>query len=172
MVSLADREHMYVHYLRCPDTECRKIISPDILSNHGFLTKKLKSLYKNASFKPASLGVAEQDFDKDFRDYMVKHSWALCTCGYCIERLDGCNHMICRCGRHFCYNCQTNLSPGDGNYTCPKCAGPEAEYQIAAPAPPPPRRLFCFQCGMQRSRRRVPFTHDTLRQHEWDAHGY
>ena len=173
MASYADREHLYVHYLRCPNAECRKKISPDILAKHGLLTKKLKSLHENAHFKPASLGVAAQDFDKDMRDRMVKFKLAMCTCGRIIERSNGCNHMICKCGRHFCYNCQTDLG-GDRNYTCPKCQGPEAEnqYQIAAPAPPPSRRLSCFQCGKQRSRRRVPFTQDTLRQHEWDAHGY
>eukprot|EP00775_Hariotina_reticulata_P012513 gene12513-12647_t len=35
-------------------------------------------------------------------------SWKRCPsagCGHVVERIDGCNHMLCRCGVDFCYAC-------------------------------------------------------------------
>jgi hypothetical protein len=36
-----------------------------------------------------------------------KH-WKRCpSCKHVVERSVGCNHMVCRCGCHFCYSCGT-----------------------------------------------------------------
>ncbi|KAJ6503750.1 hypothetical protein C8R45DRAFT_1060395 [Mycena sanguinolenta] len=34
-------------------------------------------------------------------------------CGARIYKTHGCNHMICRCGTHFCWRCEKRLAPGD-----------------------------------------------------------
>lgn len=32
--------------------------------------------------------------------------WKRCpSCRHMVERLTGCNHMVCRCGNAFCYAC-------------------------------------------------------------------
>ena len=32
--------------------------------------------------------------------------WTRCTkCGYVLERIDGCDHMTCKCGAQFCFQC-------------------------------------------------------------------
>jgi hypothetical protein len=31
--------------------------------------------------------------------------WECPNCSVCIERNEGCNHMMCKCGTRFCYNC-------------------------------------------------------------------
>ena len=171
MVTLADREQLYAHHLRCPEVKCRKIIPTEILSSNGLLTEKLKSLHDNSLYKPPSQGAPEQDLDKDFLDLLKVKEMSLCTCGHAIERLSGCNHMICRCGRHFCYKCNTTLSAK--NSTCTKCFRPA----VPAPAPqivntvPAPARLRCRFCGVTQSKKRHDFTHDTLYQHMMDKHG-
>ncbi|PSS15017.1 hypothetical protein M430DRAFT_104742, partial [Amorphotheca resinae ATCC 22711] len=36
----------------------------------------------------------------------TENNWKRCkACGQIVERIDGCNHMICVCGAHFCYTC-------------------------------------------------------------------
>jgi len=32
--------------------------------------------------------------------------WTRCTkCRYVLERIDGCDHMTCKCGAQFCFKC-------------------------------------------------------------------
>lgn len=34
------------------------------------------------------------------------NKWKACPkCGNMVERSDGCNDMVCRCGQGFCYTC-------------------------------------------------------------------
>ncbi|KAL5698546.1 RBR-type E3 ubiquitin transferase [Ranunculus cassubicifolius] len=43
-----------------------------------------------------------------------KKKWQNCPrCKFYIERVDGCNHMQCRCGCHFCYKCGKKSCDGD-----------------------------------------------------------
>ncbi|KAI9010595.1 hypothetical protein DFJ74DRAFT_685015 [Hyaloraphidium curvatum] len=43
-------------------------------------------------------------------------AWKRCTsCREGVEKTEGCNHMTCRCGGHFCYLCNTNL-PANAPY--------------------------------------------------------
>ncbi|XP_051114205.1 E3 ubiquitin-protein ligase RSL1-like [Andrographis paniculata] len=54
-------------------------------------------------------------------DVMVKNlakdlKWMRCSvCGFFIEKLYGCDHMKCRCGHAFCYNCGATLIAGHCN---------------------------------------------------------
>lgn len=37
-------------------------------------------------------------------------------CGYVIEKVDGCNHIECKCGKHVCWVCLEFFSSSDGCY--------------------------------------------------------
>lgn len=39
------------------------------------------------------------------------------VCGYTIEKVDGCNHIECRCGKHICWNCLEFYETSDDCYT-------------------------------------------------------
>lgn len=54
------------------------------------------------------------------KELMVKAGWKPCPrCAHMIERSDGCDHMECHCGQHFCYTCGRLL---DGAIPC-NCSG-------------------------------------------------
>ncbi|XP_065870868.1 ATP-dependent RNA helicase DEAH11, chloroplastic-like isoform X1 [Euphorbia lathyris] len=38
------------------------------------------------------------------------------VCGYTIEKIEGCNHIECRCGRHICWVCLESFSCSDDCY--------------------------------------------------------
>lgn len=38
------------------------------------------------------------------------------VCGYTIEKIDGCNHIECKCGRHICWQCLEFFSTADNCY--------------------------------------------------------
>ena len=38
-------------------------------------------------------------------------------CFFVVERIDGCNHMVCNCGYQFCYNCGGYWN--NGYHECP-----------------------------------------------------
>ena len=178
MTTLADREQLYAHHLRCPNIDCREIINIEILLKYGLINDKLKSLYENALYKPPSQGAAAQDYDKDLFDLMVTRKLARCHCGFTIERTGGCNHMACRCGRHFCYSCNATLSARDARYTCTKCiksvrpAPPVIIPVFRAPVPCPVQDFTCAVCGRARSRRGLLFDDHTLTRYLYDAHGF
>ncbi|PKU79911.1 ATP-dependent RNA helicase DEAH11, chloroplastic [Dendrobium catenatum] len=39
------------------------------------------------------------------------------VCKHVIEKIDGCNHIECRCGRHICWVCLEVFTTGDGCYS-------------------------------------------------------
>ena len=47
-----------------------------------------------------------------------QNKWAQCTeCSRIVERIEGCNHMSCHCGHHFCYLCAGPIDVCNG---CPE----------------------------------------------------
>ncbi|KAJ9177545.1 hypothetical protein P3X46_012754 [Hevea brasiliensis] len=38
------------------------------------------------------------------------------VCGYTIEKVDGCNHVVCKCGRHICWVCLESFNSGPDCY--------------------------------------------------------
>ncbi|XP_066398069.1 ATP-dependent RNA helicase DEAH11, chloroplastic-like isoform X2 [Miscanthus floridulus] len=38
------------------------------------------------------------------------------SCGYTIEKAEGCNHVECRCGSHICWNCLENFKSSEECY--------------------------------------------------------
>jgi E3 ubiquitin-protein ligase RNF144 len=53
-----------------------------------------------------------------------KKMWKQCPlCLFYVEKVDGCSHMVCRCGCRFCYTCGCNFysgGPGTAHTGC-KC---------------------------------------------------
>ncbi|KAL4579708.1 hypothetical protein LXL04_015867 [Taraxacum kok-saghyz] len=49
----------------------------------------------------------KRDPDMSLKEWMRgKEDVRVCpSCGFAIEKIDGCNHMECRCGRHICWVC-------------------------------------------------------------------
>ncbi|CAN4106751.1 unnamed protein product [Withania somnifera] len=39
------------------------------------------------------------------------------VCGFTIEKVDGCNHIECRCGKHVCWVCLVSFSSSDDCYS-------------------------------------------------------
>jgi hypothetical protein len=50
-------------------------------------------------------------------------------CGIWIEKIDGCSHMICDCGVHFCYDCRGVLCANDPYYHICKMANSDPHYR-------------------------------------------
>lgn len=49
---------------------------------------------------------AQNEVDVALFTLMSEKKWRRCrNCGWCIERIDGCNHMMCKCGKAFCFRC-------------------------------------------------------------------
>ncbi|CAA7025040.1 unnamed protein product [Microthlaspi erraticum] len=56
-----------------------------------------------------------------------KKMWRQCSnCQHMIELTEGCNHITCRCGFKFCYNCGGVWDEKTG--TCTKCCPEDEEY--------------------------------------------
>ena len=52
------------------------------------------------------------------RGLAASQGWKACpSCAHMVERRDGCIHMTCRCGAHFCYGC------GRPYNVCPSLCG-------------------------------------------------
>jgi len=44
----------------------------------------------------------------------LNHDYNYAICPYCrrsVEKIEGCNHITCKCGNHFCYLCSEPVDP-------------------------------------------------------------
>ncbi|KAJ9159148.1 hypothetical protein P3X46_024673 [Hevea brasiliensis] len=60
----------------------------------------------------------KEDPDLSLKDWCKgKENIKSCpVCGYIIEKVDGCNHIECRCGKHICWVCSESFSSSDECY--------------------------------------------------------
>lgn len=54
---------------------------------------------------------AAAEMDAETRELLVASSKPCPGCHMLITKNDGCNHMTCRCGQHFCWRCLKPFSP-------------------------------------------------------------
>lgn len=115
-------------YRFCPSPDCPsvyRVASPDMsgepfmcgacysetcnrchLEYHPFLSCEQYRVFK----EDPDLSLTEWQKDKE----NVKNCP---VCGYTIEKMDGCNHVECRCGRHICWVCLEYFGSSDECYT-------------------------------------------------------
>jgi len=48
---------------------------------------------------------ADEEGKKQLLELAKMNKWQGCQCGYVFEKVNGCNHMTCRCRREWCYTC-------------------------------------------------------------------
>ncbi|KAF2294161.1 hypothetical protein GH714_007962 [Hevea brasiliensis] len=60
----------------------------------------------------------KEDPDLSLKDWCKgkEHVKSCPACGYIIEKVDGCNHIECRCGKHICWVCSESFSSSDECY--------------------------------------------------------
>lgn len=60
----------------------------------------------------------KEDPDLSLKDWCKgkEHVKSCPVCGFIIEKVDGCNHIECRCGRHICWVCSESFSTSDECY--------------------------------------------------------
>jgi hypothetical protein len=117
------------------------------------------------------------------------------TCPNCkasVQKVDGCDHMTCRCGTHWCWKCERSF-PHDTIYThmatCTRDPDPEHpdlahnfQFGDAAPMPPLHQQFFAAPValpraevgGLQGGRRINPLEEfrQGLRVRRWGADAY
>ncbi|KAF9259004.1 hypothetical protein L218DRAFT_700856 [Marasmius fiardii PR-910] len=58
------------------------------------------------------------DASMAFRDLAEQREWQSCPgCHHMVEKMSGCNHMVCRCKSEFCYRCGGKWS---SSHECPR----------------------------------------------------
>ena len=60
----------------------------------------------------------KEDPDMSLKEWCKgkEHVKSCPICGYTIEKVDGCNHVECRCGRHICWACLEYFASSDDCY--------------------------------------------------------
>lgn len=60
----------------------------------------------------------KEDPDSSLKEWCKgkEHVKSCPVCGYTIEKIDGCNHIECRCGRHICWVCLEFFGGSDDCY--------------------------------------------------------
>ncbi|XP_047952833.1 ATP-dependent RNA helicase DEAH12, chloroplastic-like [Salvia hispanica] len=72
------------------------------------------------------------DPDSSLKEWcMGKENVKTCPgCGSTVEKVDGCNHVECRCGRHVCWVCLDSFDSSDDCYSHLRSAHPNIEVDM------------------------------------------
>ncbi|KAL1538654.1 RNA helicase [Salvia divinorum] len=125
----------------CPSTDCPSVYSvadpsgPDAAFRCGVCFMEtctkchmeyhpLLSCEKYREFKA--------DPDSSLKEWcMGKDNVKTCPgCGSTVEKVDGCNHVACRCGRHVCWVCLDSFDSSDDCYSHLRSAHPNIELNM------------------------------------------
>jgi len=108
----------------CPGTNCRAFFQVDGDKSGLTTCSDCETTFCINCLKigghPGNL--CEEVHQEDFSDFKVK------PCPHCkalIQRKDGCNHLTCRCGHHFCDSCGKSMENQDrpnDHFGVGKCA--------------------------------------------------
>ncbi|XP_010029505.2 E3 ubiquitin-protein ligase RNF144A [Eucalyptus grandis] len=67
-------------------------------------------------FRMMKRGAREKDLDDMMTKLAESNRWRRCpSCKFYVEKVDGCQHISCRCGHQFCYSCGRSLR---GHHSC------------------------------------------------------
>jgi hypothetical protein len=93
-----DCQQIYRHssetrILQCPSCFSRICLACDDESHEGMTCQERRD-QKNASVQ-----------DRLFNEWAEEHGKRCPECRSVIEKIDGCNHITCRCGAHICWKC-------------------------------------------------------------------
>ena len=100
----------------CPTPGCKYIFIYDKgddkfscpLCNNEYCLKCKTKYHKGKTCKEYEkcLSEKEKKNDKLFYKFAIGSKYKQCPyCKFWVEKNEGCNHIACRCGNHFCYNC-------------------------------------------------------------------
>ena len=66
----------------------------------------------------------EKKLDDLFFEFVRGSKFKQCPyCRHWVEKNEGCNHIACKCGNHFCYNCGAGINKNIYDHIC------ENQYQ-------------------------------------------
>ncbi|EOA28357.1 hypothetical protein CARUB_v10024561mg [Capsella rubella] len=123
----------------CPYPSCSMLMSKTELSSHEDEQSNVRSCIKCCGLfcidckVPSHTDLSCEDYKKLHPDPLVddlklqslanNNMWRQCVkCRHLIELSSGCNHMTCRCGYEFCYQC--GIEWKEDQQTCPSgCQG-------------------------------------------------
>ncbi|RHN67220.1 putative transcription factor C2H2 family [Medicago truncatula] len=106
-----------VKVITCPSPNCFVQLKPNELQHNlpKQVTFRWESLIYESSITFKFMSYARKLFqnfklDKKFLELAKRERWKRCpSCSIYVERINGCNHMMCRCGSDFCYKCGVTL---------------------------------------------------------------
>jgi hypothetical protein len=78
----------------------------------------------------------QQKAPDELKKLAQEKAWKNCpACNILIEKTRDCNHMICRCGQHFCYLCGAKLQNHEPSSPCPTegCVCKATHYSLTHP---------------------------------------
>ncbi|CAH1785006.1 unnamed protein product [Owenia fusiformis] len=118
----------------CPNPKCGRVITADTKDEAANISCKCGNNFCFQCLGPAHWpSTCEQAKNyisrlKSFGDYydmdtspFNKFLEECKICPWCkgiVSRIDGCNHMTCRCGKAFCYNCGHKFTPTQYYHNC------------------------------------------------------
>ncbi|EPE31241.1 RING/U-box [Glarea lozoyensis ATCC 20868] len=97
--------------------DCSNFIPPKFIKGSSCLCPVCRKRSCRICGDKAHPGVCADDEEgKKVLALARKKGWKTCTCGWILERNQGCLHMTCRCGAEWCYSCMEKW--GDCKSTC------------------------------------------------------
>ena len=130
-------ENMSLNYLArnnpdevsfCPTAGCNYMCFYDKNEYHldcplckkSYCLKCKSEWHENKTCKEYQLSIKKDD-DIKFEEFVKGNNYKKCPkCKRWVEKISGCNHIICPCGIHFCYGCGEIIDTDDPySHRCP-----------------------------------------------------
>ena len=113
----------------CPTAGCKYMCSYDKNEFHlecpickkSYCLQCKTEWHKNMTCQEYQRSVNKDENDTKFEEYIKGNRLKQCPkCKRWVEKISGCNHIVCSCGTSFCYNCG-NIE--EINHHCNHCDG-------------------------------------------------
>ncbi|KXT13901.1 hypothetical protein AC579_2634 [Pseudocercospora musae] len=94
----------------CHKVTCNVFIAPHSIHNGQAFCQKCRSVTCQKCKEAEHFGACASTGFELVRGLARQQKWQQCPdCKRLVEKIDGCNHVLCRCGCDFCYKCGTHL---------------------------------------------------------------